>query len=48
MELVALRRLAEALNKPAIWDNALKAVVVAVVGTITLMAIFLVALFGST
>jgi hypothetical protein len=35
MELVALKRLAESLNKHAIWDNALKAVFVAVVGTIT-------------
>ena len=41
MELVALKRLAEALNRHVIWDNALKAVVVAVVGTITLIVLFL-------
>jgi uncharacterized membrane protein len=41
MELVALKRLAESLNRHAIWDNALKAVVVAVVGTITLIVLIL-------
>ncbi len=44
MELVALKRLAESLNRHAIWDNALKAVVVAVVGIIALI-VFLALLF---
>jgi len=48
MELVALKRLAEALNRHAIWGNALKAVAVAVVGTITLIVLFLALLFGPT
>jgi len=48
MELVALKRLAESLNRYAIWDNALKAVVVTVVGIITLIVLFLVLLFGPT
>lgn len=45
MELVALKRLAEALNGHAIWGNALKAVAVAVVGTITLIVLSLILLF---
>lgn len=38
VELIAIRRLSEAFNNPAIWRNALNAVIAAVVGTVVLIA----------
>jgi uncharacterized membrane protein len=38
VELIAIKRLSEAFNNPAIWRNALYAVIIAIVGTVVLIA----------
>jgi uncharacterized membrane protein len=38
VELIAIKRLSEAFNNPAIWRNALNAVIAAIVGTVVLIA----------
>jgi len=46
VELVALRRLSEALNNQAIWDNALRGVIVAIIGAGVLIITILGLIFG--
>jgi len=46
VELIAIKRLSEAFNNPAIWRNALKAVITAIVGTVVLIASTFALLFG--
>ena len=46
VELIAIKRLSEAFNNPAIWRNALNAVILAIVGTVVLIASFFAFLFG--
>jgi uncharacterized membrane protein len=45
-ELIAIKRLSEAFNNPAIWRNALNAVITAIVGTVVLIASIFAFLFG--
>jgi len=45
VELIAIKRLSEAFNNPAIWRNALNAVIAAIVGTVVLIAITFTFLF---
>jgi uncharacterized membrane protein len=44
--LIAIKRLSEAFNNPAIWRNALNAVITAIVGTVVLIASIFAFLFG--
>jgi hypothetical protein len=46
VELIAIKRLSEAFNNPAIWRNALNAVIIAIVGTVVLIASTFAFLFG--
>lgn len=46
MELIAIKSLSKAFNNPAIWRNALYAVITAVVGTVVLVASIFALLFG--
>jgi uncharacterized membrane protein len=46
VELIAVKRLSEAFNNPAIWRNALYAVITAIVGTVVLIASIFMFLFG--
>jgi len=46
MELIAIKSLSKAFNNPAIWRNALYAVITAVVGTVVLVASIVALLFG--
>jgi uncharacterized membrane protein len=46
VELIAIKRLSEAFNNPAIWRNALNAVITAIVGTVVLIASIFAFLFG--
>jgi len=47
VELIAIKRLSEAFNNPAIWRNALNAVITAIVGTVVLIASIFALLLGS-
>jgi uncharacterized membrane protein len=46
VELIAIKRLSEAFNNPAIWRNALYAVITAIVGTVVLIASIFAFFFG--
>jgi uncharacterized membrane protein len=46
VELIAIKRLSEAFNNPAIWRNALNAVITAIVGTVVFIASIFAFLFG--
>jgi len=46
VELIAIKRLSEAFNNPAIWRNALNAVIAAIAGTVVLIASTFTLLFG--
>jgi len=46
VELIAIKRLSEAFNNPAIWRNALNAVITAIVGTVVLIASIFALLLG--
>jgi uncharacterized membrane protein len=46
VELIAIKRLSEAFNNPAIWRNALNAVILAIVGAVVLIASIFAFLFG--
>jgi uncharacterized membrane protein len=46
VELIAIKRLSKAFNNPAIWRNALNAVITAIVGTVVFIASIFAFLFG--